>query len=336
MTRTTVPTGADVVVRLSSLGDVVLTTGPIAHWATCRNTPCVVVTKQQFAPVFYNHPGVARIVPVSAADLTLTGWLRLCHRLRLAHPGSRLIDLHGSLRTRLLGQLWPEAVKRFPKYTLARRLLQHRLGPTAGYAPLARTSIPQRYSRALHQHPPAAAFLRPQIHLTPSEHDHGAHLAHITGDTPIVALHPYATHPDKAWPTEHWRRLIQLLEKQKVQWRIIGHAKQPLMGQDQRDLTNQTDLRTSAALIAQCAGLVSGDSGPMHIGTAVGTPVVGLFGPTTRHWGFVPSGPHDRILERSLSCRPCSLHGQRPCPHEQRCLRDISPASVWDALRPFV
>ncbi|MFO7717005.1 MAG: hypothetical protein R6Y91_00375 [Desulfohalobium sp.] len=177
------------VVRLSSLGDVVLTTGPIAHWATCRNTPCVVVTKHQFAPVFYNHPGVDRIVPVSANDLTLSGWLHLCHQLRLAHPGSRLIDLHGSLRTQLLGQLWPGTVKRFPKYTLAQRLLKQSLGPTTAYAPLARTSIPQRYSLALHRHPPTPAFLRPQMFLTPSEHDHGAQLAHTTGDTPIVPFY---------------------------------------------------------------------------------------------------------------------------------------------------
>ena len=320
------------VVRLSSLGDVVLTTGPIAHWAVSLGKPFVVVTKQAFAPIFKDHPGVARIVPVTTADLTLAGWLRLCHRLRLAHPRSPLIDLHGTVRTRLLSARWRGDVKRSPKYTFSRRLLQYRLGAPSRYRRLTRLTIPQRYAQALHDHPPAPELLRPQIHLTGAELKAADRLVPHAGRTPVVALHPYATHPDKAWPLTHWHQLTRLLNQQGVQWRVLGRAERPLFPGDSRDLTNQTDLRTSAALISRCTALVSGDSGPMHLGTAVGTPVVGLFGPTTRHWGFAPSGFRDQILEIPLSCRPCSLHGQRPCPHDRKCLRDISSHRVAEAL----
>lgn len=76
------------------------------------------------------------------------------------------------------------------------------------------------------------------------------------------------------------------------------------------DFTNRTDLRQLIALLAQADALVTGDSGPMHLASGVSTPVVALFGPTCREWGFFPTGENDRVLQAPLACRPCSLHGQ--------------------------
>jgi ADP-heptose:LPS heptosyltransferase len=70
----------------------------------------------------------------------------------------------------------------------------------------------------------------------------------------------------------------------------------------------------------------------MHLGTAVRTRTVGLFGPTTRHWGFFPSGKHDTVLESALPCRPCSLHGGRGCDRGVQCMRDITPDAVFHAV----
>jgi ADP-heptose:LPS heptosyltransferase len=74
----------------------------------------------------------------------------------------------------------------------------------------------------------------------------------------------------------------------------------------------------------------------MHLAAAVGTPVVALFGPTTREWGFYPSGPCDTVLEQDLDCRPCSLHGTSRCQRRGQCLEAVSPADVLKAieLRP--
>jgi ADP-heptose:LPS heptosyltransferase len=113
---------------------------------------------------------------------------------------------------------------------------------------------------------------------------------------------------------------------------VLGRsdAQSPLPGP--RDLTNQTGLRQSAALIARSRCLVTGDSGPMHLGTAVDTPVIALFGPTTVHWGFFPSGPADRVLEPDMPCRPCSLHGGKGCGRPDPCMAAISPEEVLEAL----
>jgi ADP-heptose:LPS heptosyltransferase len=322
-----------IAVRFSSLGDVVLTTGTIAYWSRLFDTKFVVLTKQAFAPVFKGHSGVAQVLSVADNDLGPKAWLRFCLGLKRSYPKSQLFDLHSSLRTMLLDCLWPNQVHRVPKFTLSRNLLQYRLASRRILSALDQTNVPQRYALAFCASSPAQDLLRPRIELSATELGQAAKLVGDPVSKPTIALHPYATHQNKAWPAEYWLELTCLLEQAGLDWRIIGRSTRALLPDDPRDLTNQTDLRASCGVIAQCSALVSGDSGPLHLGTAVGTPVIGLFGPTSRHWGFYPSGLRDQVLEVSLACRPCSLHGQKRCPHGQRCLREIAPELVLRRLK---
>jgi heptosyltransferase-2 len=74
---------------------------------------------------------------------------------------------------------------------------------------------------------------------------------------------------------------------------------------------------------------ISGDSGPMHLATALGRPTLALFGSSVRAFGFAPLG-ESRVLEVSgLSCRPCGVHGRDHCWRRHwRCLRDLTPEMV--------
>jgi len=90
----------------------------------------------------------------------------------------------------------------------------------------------------------------------------------------------------------------------------------------------------SAALLKEARCTVSGDTGLMHLSTAVGTPVVALFGPTVRNFGFTPYRARATILERDLSCRPCSAHGGPSCPiGTHACLEELTPEVVFEAVR---
>jgi heptosyltransferase-2 len=78
---------------------------------------------------------------------------------------------------------------------------------------------------------------------------------------------------------------------------------------------------------------VSNDSGVLHVATAVNTPLVALFGPTVEDFGFSPYRTRAAVLQRQMSCRPCSLHGGSLCPlNHHRCLHDIAPSDVEEAL----
>lgn len=89
-----------------------------------------------------------------------------------------------------------------------------------------------------------------------------------------------------------------------------------------------------AALLKRARALISGDTGAMHLATAVGTPVVALFGPTVEAFGFFPYHAKATVLQRDLACRPCSAQGGPACPlRHHRCLQDLQPAEVLEALR---
>jgi heptosyltransferase II len=101
-----------------------------------------------------------------------------------------------------------------------------------------------------------------------------------------------------------------------------------------RIAAGQLTLRESAALLARARILVTNDSAPLHLATAVGTPIVALFGPTVPAQGFGPRGSRDVVLGHAgLACRPCSAHGPQVCPLlHHRCMRELSIETVLAAV----
>ena len=100
------------------------------------------------------------------------------------------------------------------------------------------------------------------------------------------------------------------------------------------DATGQLSLLGSAELIRRCAVLVTNDSAPQHLASAMGTPTVTVFGPTVPEFGFGPLAPQSTTAGVSgLECRPCDKHGPQQCPlGHWRCMRDLTPALVADAV----
>lgn len=324
------------VVRLSALGDVVLATGVLEHLRAVLGWEFHFLTRPAFAPALQGLPSVRKLVLPEPGAMHGAAWFSACRDLAARHEGFGLLDLHGNLRSRTLAALWRGPVLRAPKLALPRRLF----GLTRGErlrTYLERTNVPQRYALAVLQEAPPREALRPVIHLREEELAFGRDLvAGLGDDVPVCALHPYATHAGKRWPTGHWHSLAQRLAMTGWKTVVVGRHKEPLFAVDPpegtTDLTNATDIRQTCAILSQCQALVTGDSGPMHLATAVGTRVVALFGPTVRAWGFAPSGPRDVVLEAPLPCRPCSLHGGRGCRRGERCMREIDPDAVARAV----
>ncbi len=102
------------------------------------------------------------------------------------------------------------------------------------------------------------------------------------------------------------------------------------------DLSGALSLPELAACLSRLSVYVSNDSGPLHIAWSQHVPVVAMFGPTVRDFGFYPRGRDARVFELkedTLACRPCGLHGARTCPQgHHRCMTDIDPEAVWKAV----
>jgi heptosyltransferase II len=103
---------------------------------------------------------------------------------------------------------------------------------------------------------------------------------------------------------------------------------------DAIDATGRLSLLASAALIGRCAAIVSNDSAPLHLASAMNVATVAVFGPTVPAFGFGPLAERSLVAEHAgLTCRPCHPHGPRVCPlGHWRCMRDLGVPHVLDAV----
>ena len=101
-----------------------------------------------------------------------------------------------------------------------------------------------------------------------------------------------------------------------------------------RSAVGQLTLRESAAMVERAHCVITNDSLALHLASALGRPVVAIFGPTTPAFGFGPRQADDLVVELpSLPCRPCSSHGPARCPlGHHRCMRNLGIAAVLAAV----
>jgi heptosyltransferase-2 len=154
-------------------------------------------------------------------------------------------------------------------------------------------------------------------------------------DKPLVLLCPGSVNGRaKRWPAERYAALADQFSESGAAVALIGSPaevdvsnevcahtrRRPLV------LTGQTSVSEVAALISIADVLITNDTGPAHIGSAVATPTVVIFGPTnpvtTR-----PFGPSGEIIRHPPDCAPCML---RDCPIDHRCMTAITPAEVFE------
>lgn len=321
------------VMRLSALGDVVLTTGVLSYLNNKYGWRFTFLTLKPWASVLEGHPAIDRIIPIDKEELRSGGEYTFFKQIAEANEGKGLLDLHGTMRSRFLSLCWKGAVRRYPKFSLQRRLFLQTEGKLGGEK-LLRFNVPQRYALAVEEEAPSRLELLPQIFLSEQEKQLGSTMCgDMAQGKPIVAIHPFSTHPNKAWFNDYWRELAAKLVSGGVHVVVVGVGNSPVpAGNGVTDLTGKTALRETCAVLACSQVLVTGDSGPMHLAGGVQTPVVALFGPTHRAWGFYPEGLSDIVLEADEDCRPCSLHGKKVCDKEQICMRSIEPDRVLQSV----
>jgi lipopolysaccharide heptosyltransferase I len=96
-------------------------------------------------------------------------------------------------------------------------------------------------------------------------------------------------------------------------------------------LAGLTSLAELAALIRRSAVVVTNDSGPLHLATALGRPVVAIFGPTNPVW-FGPYRRPNALVRAGAPCSPCNIRDLARCPHNHACMRDITSERIIAAI----
>ena len=152
----------------------------------------------------------------------------------------------------------------------------------------------------------------------------------------MVLLAPGSRSHLKRWPAERFAQVAdQLVIQERARIFLIGGAEdQPVsqavhsaMRQPAVDLTGQTTLSQTAALLSGAKLLITNDSACLHMAEAMQTPLVALFGPTDEK-KYGPRNPRSVVVRRNLVCSPCE---RALCPYHHECLRQLDPSSVLSA-----
>ncbi len=320
-----VPVRNILVVRLSSIGDIILTTPVVAELRkACPGARIDFCTRPQFTTLLDGNPAITTVVtPDRIPDI----------------PYDLAVDLQNSRRSRaLVRSLGIREVRRYHKRNWKKLLLVRcRINlHGSGYH-----SVVERYRAALGSLVPSCAS---PCALYPSKEDR-AFADSVVGKSsaPLLAVCFGANHMTKRYPeTAFAAVLARVASERDLQVLLLGGAEDVAAGNRIIDalptevkgrvrlMAGRTTLMQGAALLERVDLVLTNDTGLMHMASAFGRHLLVLFGSSVREFGFLPwAAPFDLFEVGGLSCRPCSHIGRDTCPKGHfRCMRDIDPARV--------
>ena len=320
------PPAKVLLVRFSSIGDIVLTTPVVRAVKRQWGSEVHYLTKPGYAELLAHNPHIDRLHCLPERLSTLLPTLR-------AERYDLIIDLHRNLRTlRLRAALRRPAVA-FDKLNVRKWLLVNfkvdRMPPV---------HIVERYlAAAARAHPlrddgaGLDYFLPPGVATPPLP-------------TPYVAVAIGAAHATKRLPPE---QLLAICRQIELPLALLGGPAEretgawlaARLGKEAHNFCGTADLATSARLLRDAQRVITHDTGMMHIAAAFNRPTVSVWGNTVPALGMTPwlpraaPAPERRFEVGGLDCRPCSKIGFAECPRGHfRCMREQDTAAIGRAL----
>ena len=166
--------------------------------------------------------------------------------------------------------------------------------------------------------------------------------ANISFEKRIIALCPGASFSNKQWQVEKFQQLAKRVVLDfDAQVILLGGKKESEMCETIASesgavsFAGKFDLSQSIAALSMVSLTVANDTGMLHVSEALGVPVVGIYGPTARQFGYFPILPQSKVAQiDNLPCRPCTKMGMNHCPKKHfSCMNDISVEMVLALMR---
>ena len=203
-----------------------------------------------------------------------------------------------------------------------------------------------RNNHMVYQYLEFAAHLglrKPEIHfdLPISDRDRaaaGEFIMDVGAENGFIALNIGAAKPSNRWPAEHWAELAGYIINRTGRAVILtggvedegrGRLISRMIGNREKfiDCTGRTSLKELGGLFLSVDTVVTGDTGPMHIASALGVRTIGIFGPADPG----RTGPFrhlDLVVRAEVPCAPC---GRRTC-SDLKCMESISAETVYKKI----
>ncbi len=321
------------IIRFSSIGDIVLTSAFIRQVRkTYPDAKIDFVIKKSFIPLIRYNPHINTIYGYD--NSTKLNGLKLLRDKLKSNGYDFVFDLQNNFRSNYILRAFRHVKKgQMDKLKIKRALLIY-------------FKI-NRYDKIL---PVALRYLKTAEVANVKDDQQGLEL--FLGNTApslvnenYIAIAPGAAHATKRWPLQKFKMLIEMiLENFNDKIILLG-------GKDDSgaftsleistkviNFTGRLELLDSAAIIKNARVLISNDSSLMHMATALGTPVLAIFGSTSEELGFFPFRGKSLVIQNNdLWCRPCTHIGRKRCPLGHfKCMKEIDAMEVYNGLQKLI
>jgi lipopolysaccharide heptosyltransferase II len=312
------------IIRLSSIGDILLTT-PLIRSIKKKNPDIQIdfVIKKEFIELIQNNPNLSNIYTYTKHSSEK----QILINALIANKYELVIDLQNNLRSREIIRPLHCQILRFNKNNIKKFLLVHFKINKLKDA----HQIPVRYAEA------AGVDLDEEglDFFTANEPD-----PKLIANEKFIGLCPGAKHFTKRWPIEYFIELGQRLESDGYRVILFGSVSEAIItGEIENKLRNAINLCCDSILqtgvnMKLCKAIYTNDSGAMHLASAMKVPVIAFFGSTVREFGFYPYKAKSIELEnKNLSCRPCTHIGRKSCPKIHfKCMKELKPELAFNIL----
>lgn len=322
------------------IGDAVMATPAIrAVRAWNPNSHIIAVVRSSVADVLHGSPWINDWLPVDNGDSLFS----IASNLR-AREVDQAILFPNSFRSALIARLGRCGQRIGYARDGRSLLLTHRLHAAKdARGRFVPAPILLAYNRLAEAAGCPVSSNRMELFVAPEAAAQAEEVWQLTGlnqHEEVICLNPGAAFgAAKLWPAQYFVQLARMLVDRRGSGALV------LCGPAERDLSRKiahaanraqvhslADFPISLGLTKACLQranlLVSTDSGPRHIGVALGKPVISLFGPTHIAWTETFAA-NDIHLQKSVPCGPCQ---RRTCPLDHRCMRELTPGEVFEAI----
>ena len=305
------------IIRLSSMGDILLTT-PLIRSIKRQNPEVQIdfVLKEEFFELVQLNPNLKNIHLYSKQTFEK----QILIKTLISNNYEMVIDLQNNIRSKEITKSLHCEVNRFDKKDFKKFLLVNFKINRLKNAP----QIPVRYAEA--------AGIELDNEGLDLFTDNVAN-PRLDLNEKYIGLCPGAKHFTKRWPKEYFIELGKKLESAGYKVVLFGGLNElELINEIANQLNapinlcNDSILQT-AANMKMCKAIYTNDSGAMHLACAVKVPVIAFFGSTVKEFGFYPYKARSMVLEvENLPCRPCTHIGRKSCPIIHfKCMKEITP-----------
>lgn len=334
------------VIRFSALGDVAMTVPVIDAVArTYPQTDITVLSRPFVQPLFAKMPANVHFCGIDLKRYKgLSGLFRLFRRLRHREHFDAVADLHNVLRTRVLRFFFRMTGIRMAHIDKGRSARKALIRPRHKVLRPLPTSF-QRYADVFSRLglPIADIGFRSIYGEGKGDTALFANLIDCHNTHTWIGFAPFAAHRGKQLPETTSESLIRQLSQRPGTLLFLFGGKTDATRLEQwadghRNtivVAGRLTLEQELALISHLDVMVSMDSANMHLASAVGIPVVSVWGATHPLAGFMgwQQNVDNSVQEEHLCCRPCSVFGNKPCMRgDYACLTHISPASIIEKI----